>query len=88
VASYPERLQYIYFNVVLLMRAVARIGPYLSAYDYCSSQTQEDDVSTLLKLNNVIKIAQNVGKFDETLLFRSDNANVRHALLFSLLAVN
>jgi len=76
VASYPERLQYIYFNVVLLLRAVARIGPYLTAYDYCSSSTAENTENTLQKLDSVIRIAQNGGKFDETLLFRDDNANV------------
>ncbi|KAH8107879.1 endoplasmic oxidoreductin [Cristinia sonorae] len=76
VAAYPERLQYIYFNVVLLLRAISRIGPYLSAYDYCGSGAHEDDVFTLDKLNKVIDIAQTVGKFDETVLFRGENATV------------
>ncbi|EGN99657.1 hypothetical protein SERLA73DRAFT_51799 [Serpula lacrymans var. lacrymans S7.3] len=84
VASHPERLQYIYFNTVLLLRAVARIGPYLSAYDYCSlatptphdhSDNPEGD-DTLNKLSNVITIAEHVGKFDESVLFRGENANV------------
>ena len=76
IASYPERLEYMYFNAVLLLRAVARIGPYLSAYDYCGTGTHEGDQYTLEKLNNVISIAQNVGKFDETTLFRGPNAEV------------
>jgi hypothetical protein len=76
VASHSERLQYIYFNTVLLLRAVARLGPYLSAYDYCSTGTDEDDAETSAKLLNVIAIAQKVGKFDETVLFRGENANV------------
>ncbi|THH31787.1 hypothetical protein EUX98_g2413 [Antrodiella citrinella] len=76
VAAYPERLQYIYFNVVLLLRAVSRIGPYLSAYDYCGTGTHEDDAYTLEKLGQVVNIAQTVGKFDETVLFRGENANV------------
>lgn len=76
IASYPERLQYIYFNTVLLLRAVARIGPYLSAYDYCGDGTHEKDVLTLDKLNSVVSIAQNVGKFDEKALFRGENAKV------------
>ncbi|THH21342.1 hypothetical protein EW146_g206 [Bondarzewia mesenterica] len=76
IASHPERLQYIYFNTVLLLRAVARIGPYLSAYDYCSSGTHEEDAATLGTLKQVIDIAQTVGKFDETVLFRGENANV------------
>ncbi|KAG6920288.1 hypothetical protein DXG01_005057 [Tephrocybe rancida] len=76
VASHPERLQYMYFNTVLLLRAVSRLGPYLSAYDYCSTGTHEDDEATLDKIHKVVGIAQNVGKFDETLLFRGQNANV------------
>lgn len=77
VASYPERLQYIYFNTVLLLRAVARIGPYLSAYDYCALGTHEDDAQTLEKITKVVEIASEVGRFDETTLFRGEDANVR-----------
>ncbi|KAG6903086.1 hypothetical protein C0995_006273 [Termitomyces sp. Mi166 len=76
VASHSERLQYIYFNTVLLLRAVSRLGPYLSAYDYCSTGTHEDDQVTLDKVNKVVNIARNVGRFDETVLFRGQNANV------------
>ncbi|KAF9010509.1 endoplasmic oxidoreductin-1 [Cyathus striatus] len=78
VASHPERLQYIYFDAILLLRAVARLGPYLKAYDYCSTGNHEDDAQTLKVLSRVISIAQEVGKFDETVLFRGENANVDH----------
>jgi ERO1-like protein beta len=90
IASYPERLQYIYFNTVLLLRAVARIGPYLSAYDYCGDDMHENDAYTLEKLTNVIQTAQNVGKFDETVLFRGENANVSslRTVLLSILTVS
>ncbi|KAI0812409.1 endoplasmic reticulum oxidoreductin 1 [Irpex lacteus] len=76
IAAYPERLQYIYFNTVLLLRAVSRIGPYLSAYDYCGDGSHDGDAYTLEKLKNVISTAQNVGRFDETVLFRGDKAQV------------
>ncbi|KAL0577628.1 endoplasmic oxidoreductin-1 [Marasmius crinis-equi] len=76
VASHPERLQYIYFNVVLMLRAVSRLGPYLSAYDYCSTGNHEDELETKNKLTNVINLAQDAGKFDETVLFRGENANI------------
>jgi hypothetical protein len=79
IASHPERLQYIYFNTVLLLRAVARLGPYLSAYDYCASGTHEDDAITYSRLEKVLEIAGVAGKFDETALFKGENANVsRH----------
>lgn len=87
VASHPERLQYIYFNTVLLLRAVSRIGPYLRNYDYCpmSMPTPHDHVlaediqeeaKTLATLSKVIDIAEHVGKFDERVLFRGENANI------------
>ncbi|KAF8904497.1 hypothetical protein CPB84DRAFT_1845438 [Gymnopilus junonius] len=76
VASHPERLQYIYFDTILLLRAVARLGPYLSAFDYCSTGTHEDDQETLQILSKVIDIAKHAGAFDETILFRGENANV------------
>lgn len=77
VASHPERLEYMYFNAVLLLRAVARLGPYLSAYDYCGgTENHETDPYTLATLNNVISIAQNVGKFDEKAMFRGPNAEI------------
>lgn len=79
MASHPERLQYIYFNTVLLLRAVARIGPYLSAYDYCALGTHEEDADTQAKIAKVVAIASNVGMFDEKALFRGENANVRLA---------
>ena len=76
VASHPERLQYIYFNTVLMLRAVERLRPYLSAYDYCSNGNHEDDEVTLERLSTILNIAHEVGRFDETVLFRGENANV------------
>jgi hypothetical protein len=81
VAAYPERLQYIYFDTVLLLRAVARIAPYLSSYDYCASSDTADDANTLQTLNKVTEIAKRAGKFDETVLFRGENANVSRCSL-------
>lgn len=76
VVSHPERLQYIYFNTILMLRAVARLGPYLSVYDYCSSGKHDDDAETLAILSKVIAVAKNAGKFNEKVLFRGENANV------------
>lgn len=80
MASHPERLQYIYFDTILLLRAVARLGPYLSAFDYCSTGNHENDVETLELVNKVVAIAKDAGRFDETVLFRGENAAVRVAL--------
>ena len=65
-----------YFDTVLLLRAVSRLGPYLSAYDYCSTGTHEEDDQTKSLLGNIINIAHQVGKFDEKLMFAGEDANV------------
>lgn len=69
-----------YFDAVLLLRAVARLGPYLSAYDYCgtSEGVQVDDAAaaTAERLQRVVDVARAVGRFDESVLFRGENANV------------
>ena len=88
--AHPDRLQQIYFNTVLLLRAVSRLGPYLSAYDYCSTGTHEEDAQTKTLLGNVLNIAHQVGKFDEKLMFAGDDANASqeiHLLIFLLMAV-
>jgi hypothetical protein len=53
------------------------LGPYLSAYDYCASGTHEDDAMTYDRLEKILEIAGVAGKFDETALFKGENANVR-----------
>jgi len=79
VGAHPDRLQQIYFNTVLLLRAVSRLGPYLSEYDYCSTGTHEEDAQTKSLLGNIINIAHQVGRFDEKLMFAGEDANVSQA---------
>lgn len=79
VGAHPDRLQQVYFNTVLLLRAVSRLGPYLVAYDYCSTGTHEEDTQTKSLLGSIIDTAQQVGKFDEKLMFAGDDANVSRA---------
>ncbi|KAF8824818.1 hypothetical protein HHX47_DHR7000111 [Lentinula edodes] len=69
VASHPERLEYIYFNTVLLLRAISRMTPYLEQYDYFhgTSDTQIDEAKR--NLEKVVDIARRVGRFDESQMF-------------------
>jgi len=59
-----------------MLRAVSRLEPYLKAFDYCSTGTHDDDARTLQILSKVLDIAKKVGRFDESVLFRGENANV------------
>jgi hypothetical protein len=48
LATHPERLSNVYFNAVLLLRAVARAAPYLEAYDIGIAPTgKKADTRTL-----------------------------------------
>ncbi|THV01040.1 endoplasmic oxidoreductin [Dendrothele bispora CBS 962.96] len=74
VASHPERLENIYFNVVLLLRAVARLAPHLSVYEY---RISTEDVADTKAIDRVISLAHKAGRFDETVMFNGRDA---HAL--------
>ncbi|KAJ3983831.1 endoplasmic reticulum Oxidoreductin 1-domain-containing protein [Lentinula detonsa] len=75
VASHPERLEYIYFNTVLLLRAVSRMTPYLKQYDYFHGISQTEIGEAKRSLERVVDIAQHVGKFDESQMFNGLDAN-------------
>lgn len=76
VANNPERLEYIYFNTVLLLRAISRIGFYLTQYDMCDGTEEDHDVFRK-KLAQVIGMANRVGKFDESTLFRGESVALK-----------
>jgi hypothetical protein len=91
LASHPERLSNVYFNAVLLLRAVARAAPYLEAYDIGtgapaprtldSKHTQQcsQDVEAKSTLDEVLSLARSNGMqraFDENDFFTGHDAGV------------
>ncbi|KIK62650.1 hypothetical protein GYMLUDRAFT_242792 [Collybiopsis luxurians FD-317 M1] len=76
VASHPERLEYIYFNTVLLLRAIARITSHLEQYDfYLGVAGADDDLNEAKRsLGRVVEIAKQVGKFNESWMFSGADA--------------
>lgn len=90
LASHPERLSNVYFNTVLLLRAVARAAPYLKAYDigtapisrYMDEQAvakRQEDKQARTALSDVLKLAKSdeiaIG-FDEGDFFTGEDAVV------------
>ncbi|KAJ3813980.1 endoplasmic reticulum Oxidoreductin 1-domain-containing protein [Lentinula aff. lateritia] len=69
VASHPERLEYIYFNTVLLLRAISRMTPYLEQYDYFHGISDAHIDEAKRNLEKVVDIARRVGRFDESQMF-------------------
>jgi len=89
VATHPERLSNVYFNAVLLLRAVARAAPYLRAYDidigprspgaYCPASIREADAATRAQFESVLSIAERsdvAHGFDESHFFNGKDAPV------------
>jgi len=83
LASHPERLSNIYFNTVLLLRAIARAEPYLQAYDIETAKGVSDvvglqcDAVAKRDMRAVLDMARDSGSgaFDEKTLFRSSDAS-------------
>nr|XP_019043494.1 endoplasmic oxidoreductin 1 [Kwoniella bestiolae CBS 10118]OCF22424.1 endoplasmic oxidoreductin 1 [Kwoniella bestiolae CBS 10118] len=87
LATHPERLSNVYFNAVLVLRAVARAAPYLRAYDIATAPTiglgvksgRESDKLSKEKFNEILDLASQgeMDKgFDEGDFFRSEDAPI------------
>lgn len=69
--TFPDRISNLYFNYALLTRAVAKLGPHLQDYTFCTGD-QEQDVATKAKITAVTKSASSVPQiFDESLMFKN-----------------
>ena len=92
LATHPERLSNVYFNAVLLLRAVARAAPYLEAYDIGVAPTgkkldarglalREDDRHAKDNFREVLDLARQGGLehgFDEGDFFTGPDAVVSY----------
>ncbi|KAH8682424.1 endoplasmic reticulum Oxidoreductin 1-domain-containing protein [Xylariales sp. PMI_506] len=71
LASHPERISNLYFNYALVTRAIAKIGPHLSGYTFCTGD-QDQDIETKDKVADVVKAATSEASiFDESLMFKN-----------------
>lgn len=88
LATHPERLSNVYFNAVMLLRAVARAAPYFRAYDIgmaprhsgtCPSAILEADNATRDSFEKVLALAERTDVahgFDENEFFNRADAPV------------
>ncbi|RXK36590.1 endoplasmic oxidoreductin 1 [Tremella mesenterica] len=87
LATHPERLSNVYFNAVLMLRAVERASKYLEAYDISTAplgrldelgkKKREEDVKAKGLLKEVLHLAGSEGMahgFDEGDFFTGDDA--------------
>ncbi|CAK7567390.1 MAG: endoplasmic oxidoreductin-1 [Sporothrix epigloea] len=67
--KFPDRISNLYFNYALLTRAVAKLGPHLEHYVFCTGEPEQDAV-TRQKVLAVTETAASVPQiFDESLMF-------------------
>jgi ERO1-like protein beta len=69
--NHPERISNLYFNYALLTRAIAKLGPYLQNYTFCTGEPDQD-AATKAKVLAVTHAASSVPQiFDESLMFKN-----------------
>lgn len=67
--QFPDRISNLYFNYALLTRAIAKLGPHLERYIFCSGEPEQDTL-TRDKVLAVTESAASVPQiFDESLMF-------------------
>ncbi|KAI1656801.1 endoplasmic oxidoreductin [Daldinia decipiens] len=69
--THPERISNLYFNYALVTRAIAKIGPHLQSYTFCTGD-EDQDTATKAKVLAVTQSAASVPQiFDEGLMFKN-----------------
>lgn len=69
--THPERISNLYFNYALLTRAIAKLGPHLQDYTFCTGDPDQD-AATKAKVLAVTQGASSVPQiFDESLMFKN-----------------
>ncbi|QBZ62567.1 hypothetical protein PoMZ_11449 [Pyricularia oryzae] len=68
---FPERISNLYFNYALVTRAIAKLGPHLSGYTFCTGD-RDQDAATRSKVLAVTQGAASVPQtLDESLMFKN-----------------
>jgi len=74
--GHPERIQNIYFNYAILLRAVEKLKNYFPQYTFCSG----DHLQNRLTKAKVLKLANSIPAdsaiFDESIMFQEPEAQV------------
>jgi ERO1-like protein beta len=70
IHAFPDRVSNLYFNFALVLRAVAKLGPFLKYYYTFCSQDPAQDRMTMAKVEALTsKAGTELNIFDESLMF-------------------
>lgn len=76
IGEHPERLQNVYFDYVVFLRALAKAGPYLEKYDMCTGNDAED-AKTKKEMKMLLSRAESChNTFDESGMFAGQDSVV------------
>jgi hypothetical protein len=69
--TFPERISNLYFHDALLTRAIAKLGPHIQDYTFCTGDPDQD-AATKAKVLAVTQASSSVPEiFDESLMFKN-----------------
>ncbi|KAI9028505.1 endoplasmic oxidoreductin [Hyaloraphidium curvatum] len=74
VGKFPERVNNVYFNYAVVLRALRKLAPYLREYAFCSSNTTEDALTRELLERVLDAPAGCPAAFDEKQLFAGQDS--------------
>ncbi|KAL1925149.1 uncharacterized protein VTP21DRAFT_32 [Calcarisporiella thermophila] len=74
VGSYPERIQNVYFNYAVILRALTKLGNFLHQYKFCTGDDVEDSYVQKMVDEIVILMQRYPPLFDETQMFVGPSA--------------
>ncbi|KAJ9152029.1 Endoplasmic reticulum oxidoreductin-1 [Pleurostoma richardsiae] len=69
--KFPDRISNLYFNYALLTRAIAKLGPHLQKYTFCTGDPNQDAATKAKVLAVTEKAASEPQIFDESLMFKN-----------------
>jgi Endoplasmic Reticulum Oxidoreductin 1 (ERO1) len=76
VLSCPQWIENLYFNYVVVLRAVTKLSDYLGSYTYCSGDPTQDEF-TKQKVHSLIAAAQIAApSFDESRMFDPSDSTI------------
>jgi ERO1-like protein beta len=77
VGNNPQWIENLYFNYVVVLRALTKVSDYLQDYSYCSGDPDQDDF-TRDKVHKLISTAQIAApSFDESRMFDPNDPTIR-----------
>ncbi|GAO51238.1 hypothetical protein G7K_5346-t1 [Saitoella complicata NRRL Y-17804] len=69
VANHTDRIENLYFNYVLVARAIAKLEKYLDTYTYCGTDSAQSSLTKEKVDKLVTAVAEAPIRFDESIMF-------------------